>query len=213
MDGSLDNSILERAAGGDQAAWRDIVEHYGSRVHGLIRSQCRDDDLAEEITQSVFCTVAEKLGSQAGYVELGRFDSWVFRVAMNRLRDEMRRRKRQAVPSEQHVLEEADGQDTAKPVAPSLRLVTEEDSRHDYQALRIALDSLGPADRLVLELRHRASWSFKEIADELGQPIGTVLARQHRALKKLKTLMTSQDRSSAMRSDAPDREMRARNAE
>ncbi|MBL1216462.1 MAG: sigma-70 family RNA polymerase sigma factor [Planctomycetes bacterium] len=208
MEGSLDTSILERAAGGDQTAWRDIVEHYGSRVHGLIRSQCRDDDLAEEITQSVFCTVAQKLGSDSGYVELGRFDAWIFRVAMNRLRDEMRRRKRQAAPSEQGVLEEAGPKNETPEVTPTLRLVADEDDREDREALREALETLGPADRLVLELRHRAGWSFKEIADELGQPIGTVLARQHRALKKLKSLLESRGKTKNP-DDALEQEHRA----
>ena len=42
--------------------------------------------------------MAQKIGS---YEEFGRFDAWVFRIAMNRLRDEMRRRKRQARPMEE----------------------------------------------------------------------------------------------------------------
>ncbi len=79
---------LQRAAAGDEAAWREIVEAYTPRVFGLIRAQCGSVDLAEEITQSTFCTVVERIGR---YAEVGRFESWLFRIAMNRLRDEMRR--------------------------------------------------------------------------------------------------------------------------
>src|SRR5690606_28321813 len=84
-----------------ERAWRRIVDHYAPRVFGLLRAHCGNADLAEEITQSTFCTVAAKIGS---YVESGRFEAWLFRIAMNRLRDELRRRKRQAAPTDQQVL-------------------------------------------------------------------------------------------------------------
>ena len=76
---------LQRAAAGDEIAWREIVETWSPRVFGLIRAQCGNVDLAEEITQSTFCTVVERIGR---YSEVGRFESWLFRIAMNRLRDD-----------------------------------------------------------------------------------------------------------------------------
>src|SRR5688572_21346016 len=70
-------STLKLAATGDQRAWRILVETYSGRVFGLIRAQCSNTDLAEEITQSTFCTVVAKIGS---YTELGRFEQWLFRI-------------------------------------------------------------------------------------------------------------------------------------
>ena len=58
-------------------------------------------------------------------------------------------------------------------------------------ALRSALSGLEDADREVIELRHHAGMSFKQIADLLEEPIGTLLARHHRALRKLKDIMTA----------------------
>ena len=46
------------AANGDGVAWKFIVDAYAHRVFALIRSKCADEDLAEEITQSTFCTIA-----------------------------------------------------------------------------------------------------------------------------------------------------------
>ena len=57
--------------------------------------------------------------------------------------------------------------------------------------LRAAMERLGDADREVVELRHHAGMGFKEIAALLGQPLGTVLARHHRALGKLREMMGS----------------------
>ena len=119
--------ILRLASGGDQGAWRLIIERFGPRVFGLLRAQCGDAELAEELTQSTFCTVAQKLSS---YQEFGRFESWVFRIGMNRLRDEMRRRKRQATPMDGPVLIGLAGQEKA------------EDSTFDESDKNYLLDAL-----------------------------------------------------------------------
>ena len=172
-------ATLRRAAQGDDAAWRELVETYTARVFGLIRAQCGNEDLAQEITQSTFCTVVVKIGQ---YTEVGKFESWLFRIAMNRLRDEMRRRKRQANPVRDDTLAglavAGDGADQAGVADPD-----------ELQALRAAMARLSEADLRVIQLRHYGGLSFAQIAQVLGQPLGTVLARQHRALKKLRQLL------------------------
>jgi len=171
--------VLAGVLRGDDVAWRDLVRLYGRRVFALAKSRCRDDDLAEEITQSVFVTVASTI-RRGGYAEQGKFESWLFRIAMNRLRDEMRRRSRQAEPTDPTTLVISSGDDTSAPV---------HEADPEVALLRRSMAELGDADREVVELRHHAQMSFKSIADHLGQPLGTVLARHHRALRKLKELM------------------------
>ncbi len=200
QDDSLDTAtLLERAAQGDGAAWEALVRGYTGRVYGLLMGQCRDPELSEELTQSTFVKVVQKLGpGPGGYREQGRFEPWLFRVAMNELRDEMRRRKRQAVPA-----------DFSNPVVPGtsgVKARTPPDNRpgapgedpvdavvreEDLNWLRDAVAGLPEADRTVLHLRHTAQLSFREIAETLGEPLGTVLARGHRALGKLKKLAPS----------------------
>lgn len=165
---------LSRAAAGDQVAWQAIVEAFAPRVYGLLRAQCGDPELSEEIAQSAFCTVAAKL---AGYEEYGRFEAWLFRIAMNRLRDEMRRRKRQARPMEESALVGLGGASEATPTGLE---------PGEQRALEQALEGLSEADRQIVDLRHVAGMSFKQISELLGEPVGTLLARHHRALKKLR---------------------------
>lgn len=179
-------AMLRRAASGDEAAWRVMVETYSPRVFGLIRAHCGNADLAEEITQSTFCTIVAKL---EGYTELGRFEPWLFRIAMNRLRDEMRRRRRQATPTEHETLiglaGAEPGGNPGRPDPASLEI----DPGETGCALRDALRRLSDADQRIIHLRHFAGLSFKQIAEVLDQPLGTVLARHHRALRKLKDLL------------------------
>jgi RNA polymerase sigma-70 factor (ECF subfamily) len=140
-------------------------------------------DTAEDITQSVFTTVAGSL-RDGGYEERGRFEAWLFRVAMNRVRDECRRARHRATPTDPVGFE---GQGTEAGDGGS-----GEERDRDLSRLRSALSGLGEADREVIELRHHAQMSFKAIAEQLGEPVGTVLARHHRALGKLRIVLAEQ---------------------
>ena len=93
-DHTLD-ATLAAAASGDGDAWRRLVDAYAPRVFALVLRQCGDRELSEEIAQATFVKVVTHLSK---YNEQGRFEPWLFRIAMNKLRDEMRRQKRQARP-------------------------------------------------------------------------------------------------------------------
>ncbi|MBL8763710.1 MAG: sigma-70 family RNA polymerase sigma factor [Phycisphaerae bacterium] len=173
-------AVLAAAAKGDERAWRTLVDLYSRRVFALAKSRVRRADVAEEVTQSVFATLACKL-SDGSYTEQGRFEAWLFRVAMNRIRDEIRKARRSLEVSEnglhaQTVSTTSEGGS----IAPELR------------GLRDALARLSAADREVVELRHHAGMSFNQIAELLAEPLGTLLARHHRALRKLKELLTTE---------------------
>ena len=154
-----------------------VVNAFAPRVHGLLRAQCRDDELAEEITQSTFCTIATKLGS---YIENGRFEAWLFRIAMNRLRDEMRRRARQARTMDGEAFKRVAGASNNESGFVSVEV---------RDQLRLALSRMTEADREIIDLRHIGGLSFKALSDFYEEPVGTLLARHHRALKKLKAML------------------------
>ncbi len=172
--------ILRSAQGGSEDAWRQILEQYSRRVYAMVRSRLSRPDLAEEVTQDVFVTVATKL-AEGAYSERGRFESWLFRITMNRVRDEARRLARHAQPTDPFQITESAGTSHDAPA--------DEGADPQTVALREAIDSLGPEDRLIVELRHMAQMSFKQIAAHLDTPLGTILARHHRALRKLRTIL------------------------
>ncbi|MEO0477531.1 MAG: sigma-70 family RNA polymerase sigma factor [Planctomycetota bacterium] len=204
---SLDQT-LSAAAAGDGQAWAQLVSAYSGRVFGLLYKQCRDRELAEELAQETFVKVVQKLTSD-GYNEQGKFEPWLFRIAMNKLRDEMRRRGRQARTMDMSPAATASSNEASSgwaaaeqgviaggpsmPDAPLDQL----DRAEQVDLLKQAIATLSEADQEVLHLRHTAGLSFAEIAETLDQPLGTVLARGHRALGKLKKLMNPEPNSEA----------------
>ena len=167
-----------------QSTLRRIVD--GDRMRG-VRSSMR---MAQGLCTSLFplsecrtgrgnrpvhvCTVVTKFDS---YVEAGKFESWLFRIAMNRLRDEMRRRGRHAVPVAQEAFSGV--------AAPSDPGSSDFDQRELQHSLWDAIGGVPEADQQILHLRHVSEMSFKQIAEVLEQPLGTVLARHFCALKRL----------------------------
>jgi len=178
------SNIVALAAQGNENAWEQLVGLYGRRVFAMARSRLHDEELAEEITQSVFVTVATKLG-QSGYDEQGRFEPWLFRITMNRVRDLCRKRARHATPTAPEHLSSIEGRSN-----PGFH--EKENSLQKIDSLRAAIEQLSESDREIIELRHHGQLSFKQIAENTGDPIGTLLARHHRALKKLRTFIEQQ---------------------
>ena len=171
------SNLLEQAAAGDDQAWATIVAKLGPRVHGLIAANTRDDELAQEITQVVFCTIAARIND---YVEQGRFEAWVFRIAMNKLRDEMRRRGRQARPVGDVGFPQA--QRSGREDRAAYSKVDPDTAASLWDAVR----DLSEQDQEILHLRHVAGLGFKEIAELLDAPVGTLLARHFRAVRRLR---------------------------
>ncbi len=189
------DDALRRAIAGEESAWRSLIEAYAPRVFALVRSRCRNVDIAEEVTQSVFVTVASKL-ADGGYEEQGKFEAWLFRVAMNRTRDEIRKQRRR--------------RETESDAIATLPQRTPDEPAYDNQAIiamRDAIDQLSDQDREIIELRHHAQMSFRQLVDVLGEPLGTLLARHHRALRKLKDMMKPADHAN-LNEDSPVSRMR-----
>ncbi len=171
---------VQAARDGDQNAWRLLVRAYSPRVYALAKSRLRRSDAAEEVTQSVFATIAQHIISDT-YDEQHKFEPWLFRIAINRIRDVIRQAAREASPTRLRLAaREAVIDDTSHDAL---------ETDADLALLREALEQLSPPDRELIELRYHGSMGFAHMASLLDEPYGTLLARHHRALRKLKTII------------------------
>lgn len=176
--------LLQRAKNGEPGAFEALVDLYGNRVFGLLFRLTGRRDVAEELAQETFLRLVRTLRE---YEHDGRFEPWLFRIAANLARDRHRRRRRRG--ETQPIDGVAD--QGAERVASGGALGTDptEHAARAEQSERLnqCLAKLPEPDREVLLLRHFSGMSFREIADFLSVPLGTALARAHRALARLRS--------------------------
>lgn len=186
MDEAALDELLERARRRDAAALAALIEEYSPRVFALLYRLTGARDVAEELLQETFLRVVRTID---GYEHSGRFESWLFRIAANAARDRARQMARRNEPAE---LDEDRGGRRALAGGggdPAGRLA----ARESGQRLAAALARLPEPDREILLLRHYSELPFREIAELLGIPLGTALARAHRALQRLRAELADED--------------------
>jgi RNA polymerase sigma-70 factor (ECF subfamily) len=183
--------VIDRAKRKDPDAFECIIDAYGKRLLGYLYRLTGSRDDAEDLLQELFLRVVRMID---GYEHDGRFLGWLFRIATNLVRDRVRRLARLPRTVTLPHSAEADGAGATWMAAGDLRgsppdapMVFHE----EVDALQRALARLPAAEREVIMLRHFAELSFAEIAECMGTPLGTALARGHRGLGKLRELMTT----------------------
>ena len=177
---------IKQCQEGDRKALVWLLEEYGPRLWPYFLRSCRVEADAEDLLQELFVKLLENI---KGYRHEGKFEHWLFRIAANLVRDRARRSKAnrpaQAKPYSLENNPEAIALVSSEK-DPSQRLLQAE----QIDQLREALVQLPAVDREMILLRHYGQMSFKELADQFEMPIGTVLAKVHRGLKRLHKVMT-----------------------
>ena len=183
------DAIVARAQQHDPAALDALVHRYSDRVFGLLYRMTRSRHEAEDLLQEVFLRVVRTIDR---YQHQGRFEAWLMRIAVNLVRDHIRRKRRQGkvlapVGQDADAADPLDAQpgNTPAPDAPA-------ELADQVDQLSAALAQLSDGEREVIMLRHYSDMSFKEIAEAMGIPLGTALARGHRGLAKLRSIMEAE---------------------
>lgn len=161
--------------------WREdaLAEAYrrhGGAVYGLVRRVVRDDGIAEEVVQEVFLrlwTAPERFDPERGSLR-----SWLLAQAHGRSIDRLR----------------SDGARRLREERDALRTATAGyDVEREAMDLAVAdrvnevMGSLPPAERQALELAYFDGYTYREVAQLLGTPEGTVKSRIRAGLKRLRT--------------------------
>jgi RNA polymerase sigma-70 factor (ECF subfamily) len=179
-----DAALIERCRAGDVAAFEPLVEKYRQRVWRLAYNTLRDREEAWDVSQEAFIRAYQALPSFRGQ---SAFYTWLYRIVMNVAADRARSRGAQGrafgterVPEEdwERVLPDQNPGDET-PDAAAARL---EQRRKIVQAL----DTLSEHHRKIVMLSDLEGLSYREIADTLEIPMGTVMSRLHNARKRLR---------------------------
>ncbi len=159
---------------GNAECFSRVVDIYASRCYGYFYRLTGNTDTSDELLSELFVKLVEKIGSYKG----GSFESWLFKIAANIFHDHLRSKQRQKK------LLEAHQEQLSVEIIEAVRSDGEQ-----IDKLQIQLRRLDEDTRELIMLRFYSQLSFKEIAKMRSEPIGTTLAKTHRAIKKLRELM------------------------
>lgn len=152
-----------------------IVEKYKDCLYSYIFYSVKDEGAAGDIFQD---TMLKALNEINNYQQKGKFKAWLFTIARNKITDYFRRYSKTV---------SLDNETTAEPADPNDNTETKALSNISLKEISSFIDKLPKEQKEVILLRQYLS--FKEIAQALCCPLGTVLARMNRAIKKLQDYM------------------------
>src|SRR4051812_4435522 len=170
---------------GDPAAFARLVHRWQGPIRRLCERMLGDAHRAEDVSQETF---ARLFARRKEYRAAGQFSTFLWRVALNLCYDELRRiRRRGEQPIDPEAAEPLAVEHSlaAATLPPDDQLVLSERA----EAVRRALQELPDPYRAVLVLRHYENLKFREIADVLDIPGGTVKSRMAEALSQLARLL------------------------
>ena len=164
----LSSAVITGCQRGDRDAQRQLYESCHHRIHQLMVRMVGPDE-APDLTQRAFLQVFRKIAQFAGHAKL---ETWVYRVAANEALQHLRRARRHPAASLEW-----------EPVDPRPDRSQQLEQR---ELLNGSMQRLEPELRCMFLLRQVDELSYREIAQTLGIPEGTVGSRLNRARSELK---------------------------
>lgn len=167
-------SLIQSAASGNLSAFSELVRLYRFRVLRTATGIVGSTEEAEDVAQQVFIRVWNHL---TDYDPAGTFASWLYRITVNLSIDALRKHRHEAP-----LPDDLPGASHMDPEDQVLR-------RDERQRVRAAIARLPDKARAALVLREYEQLSYKEIAETLKIPIGTVMSRLNYARRMLGELL------------------------
>ena len=159
--------IINEVKNGNKEKFGLLIEKYQDTLFTFIFYSVKDEGTAKDILQETFLKALKEINN---YKEEGKFKAWLWTIARNKVMDFYRKAKK-LVPLEEDTLEEQD--ETSKKALGKIEL----------SHIQNLIEALPSEQKEVILMRQYLS--FKEIAAVLNCPLGTVLARLNRAIKKI----------------------------
>ena len=172
--------LVQRSKEGDQEAFSVLVNKYKTKVFRLAFSLVHDRDVADDLAQEAFIKAYLSLPK---FQHRSEFGTWLYRITVNQAKDYLRKKtKRKEVSLNGFAISQEE-----ETLAPE----KDREEERKRTILYRSLDELPEKYRLILALRDRQGFSYKEIAKILKISPGTVDSRLHRAREMLRKKIRS----------------------
>ncbi len=179
-----DKDLLQRYAAGDEEAFQELMTRYKDSVYAFLRRFLSRSDLVEDVFQETFLQV---------FVSRDTFDlsrplrPWLFTIAANKAKDTLRRLQRSEVTQLGNMFDsdESSIDDVLNALDHDARMPYDDLIRDERAAsVKRVLSRMPQKLREIVVLAYFHKFSYAEIADILGIPIGTVKSRLHTAVAR-----------------------------
>lgn len=176
-----DDKLVERATGGDEQAYKELVDKYERAIYFHILKMIRDQDQVEDLVQETFVKAFDNLAS---YSTTYAFSTWLYRIATNHTIDYLRKKKLKTLSIDEPV-KTRDGDMQIQLPDENAETDRKIIRKQRQKIVQEAIDDLPAKYRRVIQMRHMEEKSYQEIADILELPLGTVKAHIFRARELL----------------------------
>lgn len=174
-----DTSLVQETLAGSQTSFQLLVERYEGRLFALARGYTKNTAEIEDIVQETFL---KAFGRLASFDHRSSFYTWIYRIAVNTVLDQLKRRGRSPIQTVEDPELVGGPRPNQSLAAPEAALEREEISEITHEVL----EHLPEIFRTTLVLREFEGLAYQEIADVLGISIGTVESRLFRARARFK---------------------------
>ena len=178
-----DTALIVLIARSHSGALSQLYDRYGRMVFSVAYHVVGDSETAEEVTQDVFVRVWE--GAASYRPDLAKVTSWMVSITRHRAIDELRRRE---VRPEKNQMPWPDETEDGLPLQDGPE--NEVETNLHQRLIRRAIGALPVDQQKVLGLAFFNGYSHTEIAEQLGEPLGTVKSRIRLAMQKLREVFT-----------------------
>ncbi len=190
MDLTQDNpseiELIRRIGDGDRAAFTEFYDRYAGIIYSTALRVLNDVADAEEVAQEVLFMIWEKAPMYDG--SRGKPLTWAVTMTRNKAIDRIRSVRRRI-----RLRDEAGAEQDPEAFLHDRRPSDEVDSHEQGALVRSAVQKLKTDQREVIEMVYFRGLTQKEIADQLGEPLGTIKARIRRGMTRLRHLVDAED--------------------
>ncbi|MFC2110348.1 RNA polymerase sigma factor, partial [Bacteroidota bacterium] len=181
------SDLVSKYIHGDEKSLEILILKHKQKIYGFIYSKILDKDLTEDIFQDTFIKVIKTL-KQGKYNEEGKFLPWVMRIAHNLVIDHFRKSSRMPKFSRTDDFDIFDVLSDA-----SMNRESEIIQKQLYKQITSIIKDLPEDQQEVLTMRIYKELSFKEISENTGVSINTVLGRMRYALINLRKIVAQKE--------------------
>ena len=187
MSESEDRILAARVLGGDKNAFGALAAKHRDAMYSFALRMLGDREQAYDAAQETFIRAYTRLDT---FDQSRRFRSWLFAIAANICTDLLRRRGKPSISLD-------DSPPIGVPAGDEASPSDAVEKRDLQRTVAAALQHLDQAERTVVILKHIHGFTYEEISEMTGMPVGTAKSHAHRARRKLAELLQHVERDDA----------------